>query len=162
MKRLKRNEEGVSPVIATILMVAITVVLAATLYMMVGDFGGDGDMPLTASISIDDYETTEDNNNNDNHLSGLDIYFSSVSEPSSIDVDDLDLRVIYDDEGTEEAELDIDEDISKIGADGDDIVTGTTIFIEDINDDIDDIPEEGLDRVELRVDGYDGSTSASF
>ncbi|MFP4001858.1 MAG: archaellin/type IV pilin N-terminal domain-containing protein, partial [Thermoplasmata archaeon] len=41
MKRLNRNEEAVSPVIATILMVAITVVLAATLYMMVGDIGGD-------------------------------------------------------------------------------------------------------------------------
>ena len=34
MKNIKRKEEGVSPVIATILMVAITVVLAATLYMM--------------------------------------------------------------------------------------------------------------------------------
>ncbi len=32
---MQRNEEGVSPVIATILMVAITVVLAATLYVMV-------------------------------------------------------------------------------------------------------------------------------
>ncbi|MGM0406170.1 MAG: archaellin/type IV pilin N-terminal domain-containing protein, partial [Thermoplasmatota archaeon] len=36
MKRrnILKNEEAVSPVIATILMVAITVVLAATLYMM--------------------------------------------------------------------------------------------------------------------------------
>ncbi len=34
MNDIKRKEEGVSPVIATILMVAITVVLAATLYMM--------------------------------------------------------------------------------------------------------------------------------
>lgn len=41
MRRLNRNEEGVSPIIATILMVAITVVLAATLWMMVGDFGSD-------------------------------------------------------------------------------------------------------------------------
>lgn len=34
-KAWKRNEQGVSPVIATILMVAITVVLAAVLYVMV-------------------------------------------------------------------------------------------------------------------------------
>ncbi len=34
MRKIKREDEGVSPVIATILMVAITVVLAATLYMM--------------------------------------------------------------------------------------------------------------------------------
>ncbi len=35
MRRLKRGESAVSPVIATILMVAITVVLAATLWSMV-------------------------------------------------------------------------------------------------------------------------------
>ena len=40
----KEKEEGVSPVIATILMVAITVVLAATLYLMVGNMGGTGDV----------------------------------------------------------------------------------------------------------------------
>lgn len=39
-KAWKRNDEGVSPVIATILMVAITVVLAAVLYVMV--MGMDG------------------------------------------------------------------------------------------------------------------------
>lgn len=35
MKKIWKTEEGVSPVIATILMVAITVVLAAVLYVMV-------------------------------------------------------------------------------------------------------------------------------
>jgi len=38
----KLNNKAVSPVIATILMVAITVVLAAVLYVMVMGFGGDG------------------------------------------------------------------------------------------------------------------------
>ena len=42
MYRKKWTEEGVSPVIATILMVAITVVLAAVLYVMVIGFGGSG------------------------------------------------------------------------------------------------------------------------
>ncbi|MCG7840938.1 MAG: type IV pilin, partial [Methanomassiliicoccales archaeon] len=37
----KLNNKAVSPVIATILMVAITVVLAAVLYVMVMGFGGD-------------------------------------------------------------------------------------------------------------------------
>lgn len=43
MKRnwaIRKDAEGVSPVIATILMVAITVVLAAVLYVMVLGFGG--------------------------------------------------------------------------------------------------------------------------
>jgi flagellin-like protein len=38
---LRKKKEAVSPVIATILMVAITVVLAAVLYVMVMGFGGD-------------------------------------------------------------------------------------------------------------------------
>ena len=44
MKRVykKRDEDAVSPVIATILMVAITVVLAAVLYVMVIGFGSGG------------------------------------------------------------------------------------------------------------------------
>lgn len=43
MKMMRKNwkdRKGVSPVIATILMVAITVVLAAVLYVMVMGFGG--------------------------------------------------------------------------------------------------------------------------
>jgi flagellin-like protein len=47
MKRkvfIHRDEEGVSPVIATILMVAITVVLAAVLYIMVMNIGPPIDM----------------------------------------------------------------------------------------------------------------------
>jgi len=51
MKRLNRKEEAVSPVIATILMVAITVVLAATLYMMVGGFGENGDDGVAEAMS---------------------------------------------------------------------------------------------------------------
>ena len=49
MKGIRREEEGVSPVIATILMVAVTVVLAAVLYVMVMGMVSSGpapDMPL--------------------------------------------------------------------------------------------------------------------
>ena len=43
MKKIwKMKKDAVSPVIATILMVAITVVLAAVLYVMVMGFGGGG------------------------------------------------------------------------------------------------------------------------
>ncbi len=47
----RKEEEGVSPVIATILMVAITVVLAATLYLMVGQMGGQQNSPVAGSLS---------------------------------------------------------------------------------------------------------------
>jgi len=52
MKKMwKLNNKAVSPVIATILMVAITVVLAAVLYVMVMGFGSGGDETPTASLS---------------------------------------------------------------------------------------------------------------
>ncbi len=48
---IRRKKEGVSPVIATILMVAITVVLAAVLYVMVMGFGGGNQSTPTASVT---------------------------------------------------------------------------------------------------------------
>lgn len=54
MKRIwaiRKDAEAVSPVIATILMVAITVVLAAVLYVMVLGFGGTSGSTPKLSIS---------------------------------------------------------------------------------------------------------------
>jgi flagellin-like protein len=54
MSRLVRYEsEAVSPVIATILLVAITVVLAATLYVMVFGFGTNTNTPPAATFTKD-------------------------------------------------------------------------------------------------------------
>jgi len=54
---MKKETEAVSPVIATILMVAITVVLAAVLYVMVLGIGGGGQnappVALSSSVSGD-------------------------------------------------------------------------------------------------------------
>lgn len=48
---IRKKEDAVSPVIATILMVAITVVLAAVLYVMVIGFGGTSDTAPSGSFS---------------------------------------------------------------------------------------------------------------
>jgi flagellin-like protein len=59
LKKLKRNEKGVSPVIATILMVAMTVVLTAVLYLMVmGMTGGDVERTMWGSFTL----TAKDDN----------------------------------------------------------------------------------------------------
>ena len=51
-KMYNKKEEGVSPVIATILMVAITVVLAATVWLLVsGYMGGGSETPLAVSLN---------------------------------------------------------------------------------------------------------------
>jgi len=57
MKKMWKNRSGVSPVIATILMVAITVVLAAVLYVMVMGFGGPSNNVPTGSFSAKDKVT---------------------------------------------------------------------------------------------------------
>jgi len=54
MKKLwaiRKDAEAVSPVIATILMVAITVVLAAVLYVMVLGFGGTSQQTPTTQLT---------------------------------------------------------------------------------------------------------------
>lgn len=48
---VRKDSEAVSPVIATILMVAITVVLAAVLYVMVLGFGTDTSSTPTTTLS---------------------------------------------------------------------------------------------------------------
>jgi len=51
---LEKKEKAVSPVIATILMVAITVVLAAAVYVLVSHYTSVGaTTPLTASLAVD-------------------------------------------------------------------------------------------------------------
>jgi len=50
---VRKDTEAVSPVIATILMVAITVVLAAVLYVMVLGFGTDTSQTPTTSFTTD-------------------------------------------------------------------------------------------------------------
>ncbi len=50
---IRKDEQAVSPVIATILMVAITVVLAAVLYVMVsGLISGPGNAPKAIGVSV--------------------------------------------------------------------------------------------------------------
>jgi len=55
VRLIRKDENAVSPVIATILMVAITVVLAAVLYVMVsGLLTGPGNAPQLIGVSRDD------------------------------------------------------------------------------------------------------------
>src|SRR3970040_843400 len=53
VRLIRKDESAVSPVIATILMVAITVVLAAVLYVMVsGLISGPGTTPVSMGVSV--------------------------------------------------------------------------------------------------------------
>ncbi len=58
MKKIYKKEEGVSPVIATILMVAITVVLAATVWLLVSGYMG-GTAPTLQGTLQYDYQASD-------------------------------------------------------------------------------------------------------
>lgn len=86
MKMMRKNwkdRKGVSPVIATILMVAITVVLAAVLYVMVMGFGDDGGK--TPTVALNSKETTT--------TGYYDVYVTSVSG-GDIDHEDVSAIVV--------------------------------------------------------------------
>ncbi|HVL47948.1 MAG TPA: type IV pilin [Candidatus Thermoplasmatota archaeon] len=58
---LRRDNEGISAVIGAILMVAVTVMLAATVYTVVNGFGGDGvGAPTNAAFKVQAIDTDDD------------------------------------------------------------------------------------------------------
>ncbi len=76
-KYVRKKEEGVSPVIATILMVAITVVLAATLYLMLPKTGPGDSIPkvgLAPQISKDGTNVTVTVSN----IAGGEVFLSTL------------------------------------------------------------------------------------
>ncbi|MCD6572675.1 MAG: type IV pilin [Thermoplasmata archaeon] len=67
IRKWVKNKAGVSPIIAIILMVAITVVLAATIYVWVSGMGGGGGTKIALSLqqdAVDDTSSTDDGNAN--------------------------------------------------------------------------------------------------
>ena len=88
MKKIYKKEEGVSPVIATILMVAITVVLAATVWLLVsGYLGGTSQPSLTASLTYDTQQSNPD--------SGVVYLTVAMSNPSTVDTSKVTVTVNY-------------------------------------------------------------------
>jgi len=73
MKAMKKNIMGVSPVIAVILMVAITVVLAGVVFLWAQSFTEDtGDTVKTLSVDMDlEYDTTADDGSGDLYVTSL-------------------------------------------------------------------------------------------
>lgn len=84
---MKKKECGVSPVIATILMVAITVVLAATLYIMVGNMNTQANNKLIAGslTYLDDFS---------NPANGTATFILSMSVPQRANIGDVTIKVL--------------------------------------------------------------------
>lgn len=146
IRRLKREESAVSPVIATILMVAITVVLAATLWMML-DTGDNGDMPLSASIRGELDGEEED----------VVVTFTSLGRPSRTDIGNVEFVISHGDGET------------TVWGDSDDVVSWRLLTGDgDVRSSSEariDFSEEGLDNVEsvtVFIDGYEGSRTSNF
>lgn len=140
-RQIWKKQEAVSPVIATILMVAITVVLAATLYMMLP--GGDetGTL-LSGSISTRSAGTTYNATNPQ-------ITFEvALSAPRSVLPENV--RITLDEPDTASGSVTSEWSLLDDGR----IVTGSRLILS--------WDEEGNVRgteVVIRVDGYDGTIS---
>jgi len=145
MKRLNRKEEAVSPVIATILMVAITVVLAATLYMMVGGFGEDGTgTPVSGSLSY---------RSGDSNATFAVFRITSLQTPSEPSLDTVTIRV-FDADGQRVLEdIDITEDPGEWKTDNGDIQLRIRSRVSD------DDYIAGGDEIQLRDPDWDGDFS---
>ncbi len=87
MKEILHEEDNaVSPIIATILLIAITVVLAATLYSVIGGYTSYlGSTTPTASLTVTDLNTQTD--------SSYMIYVSSVSPNGNISLSNVNLLI---------------------------------------------------------------------
>ena len=150
MKKINRlrDESAVSPVIATILMVAITVVLAATLYMMLPGADETG-TPVSGNISAETRTVNEEDR--------VIINFNTMGTPSRPDWDTLEIYI--------DGDLVVgysDDDFSFLTADGQ-VRSGSSLTLtSDITYtgdwEWDDDPEE----VVVFFDGYDGSLRANF
>jgi len=102
------DERAVSPVIGVILMVAITVILAAVIAAFVLDIGDTGEpvqanidvstgaddltVTVTDTTNVDSFEVQEDpcDDNNDNDLSNIGDDDPSVGDTDSCEIDDGD------------------------------------------------------------------------
>ena len=83
---LHKEDNAVSPIIATILLIAITVVLAATLYSVIGGYTSYlGSTTPTASLRVANINTQTD--------STYMVYVSSVSPNGNISLSDTELLV---------------------------------------------------------------------
>lgn len=75
VRAFRNKDDAVSPVIAVILMVAITVVLAATVYIWVTSFSGSQSKPVVAAISMASYD-----NNTNNKMDGIRVTLSESAQ----------------------------------------------------------------------------------
>ena len=92
--RYIRKEKGVSPVIATILMVAITVVLAATVYIMVSGLGTTTTQQITGNfaskemVDSDTWKLTFSTFNPETSIKNLKISISDGTNTATVQFSD--------------------------------------------------------------------------
>ncbi len=158
MKKIYKKEEGVSPVIATILMVAITVVLAATVYVMVAGIGTGGTNKLVANLTYDQVKSDPKNG---------DVYINvAMSNPSSADWGKVTIVVTLSDGTTGKVTLSSNSGSITLGS------STATVTVMDLDGstslsdgDVLHISGSGIDfsgaTISLSISGYSGSSSVT-
>ena len=136
LKKLFTEERAVSPVIGVILMVAITVILAAVIGAFVLGIGGETDAAPQASLSL--AEESDEDKFSIEHRGGDRIDFNDITIIVSADSNTERLSFTEEDSPEEEGEYSADED---------EISTGDTSLIEFDSADITDVEENARVRL---------------
>ena len=148
MKRIwkKNAKEAVSPVIATILMVAITVVLAAVLYVMVSGYFIDPNTPLAGSFTQDGNSIPGKGN------ATLRLAISTPSNPKTANI----VTKLFDANNDEVAGVSLTWKHIATGGDKDYYATGDKLQVSYWPTDL-----SGY-KVVMAVDGFAGTIEYSF
>ncbi len=147
-RNIFRDESAVSPVIATILMVAITVVLAATLYMMLPS-AEDAGTPVSGNLGAETRTVDEEDR--------VIINFNTMGTPSRPAWDTLEIYIDGD-----LVEGYTDDDFTFLTGDGQ-VRSGSSLTLTtEIEYTGDWQWNADPDEVVVFFDGYDGSLRASF
>ena len=150
MKRyIKYRDDAVSPVIATILMVAITVVLVVAMYSLMTDIEDTGDPLLIGTLSYRMHDSTPEN--------GMALFGLAISRPS----EPLETNVnvfVMDNEGMLVDKSNFNHTWIYIAGDQDTgrLKGGDRLIIEVNNDDGDPINISGYEVI-ISIKGYTGS-----
>jgi len=126
------DERAVSPVIGVILMVAITVILAAVIAAFVMDMGQGQEEPVQAAVDVevtdsdggtDDGEVkitiTDAGNADEFEVRGSDSLFQSGSSPIELGISDTGQSVTLEEGATDELASDKSGDLNVVGVKGD-------------------------------------------
>lgn len=163
IRQLFSDDRAVSPVIGVILMVAITVILAAVIGTFVLGLGDDlQDTSPSASISMD-FDTSESENADAHSVTVSHTGGDTIDQSDQLNISVTGDKTLSGDDLSDPAEEDVRRSIEWPGSDENDISAGSseTVYLYDDTGDPSGDEWEG-ETVSVSWQSADGGTSATL